>query len=149
MQKKNKNLFEFISHYNLKNFVTKPTRTKAKFYKRKKEFCTSSTIIDVIIHNNELINSTSVINCLFSDHDLITANVKVEHTTSTDKFIIKRDLSEKNLLLINEKLFISQLENILFMINQDEPIFIVGDLNMDLLAEKNKKILLNLYYIII
>ena len=65
LDNKGEQLKAFFSQNNLFNHISLPTRnvrTKAQF---------SSTLKDVILQNNALINKTAVINFPFSDHDLV------------------------------------------------------------------------------
>jgi hypothetical protein len=40
---------------------------------------TSKTIIDVLLHNQDLITNTKVVCCPFSDHRFILANFKIHN----------------------------------------------------------------------
>jgi len=100
----NENLIEFISHYELKNYVTKPTRTLLKYYQHTKQNRLSSTLIDVVIHNHNLIDFVDVLDCSFSDHDFVAAKLKFDKEALSDSFITKRDLNEKNIALISQEM---------------------------------------------
>ena len=54
-------LKEFLVDNNLKNFVNDYTRIARTFYKDKKEYIESKTLIDVILHNNDNVKNTSVL----------------------------------------------------------------------------------------
>ena len=48
-------LAEFIDSNCFKNFVKKPTQIARRFVTNHDEFQTSSTLIDVLIHNGEMV----------------------------------------------------------------------------------------------
>ena len=96
---------EFIENFNLKNNVSQPTRVASYKSKTTGEIRISSTLIDVLISNNDNISQCCSISCPFSDHNFVTAALDVK---STYKFIKEevccRNLSEKNLELISNVL---------------------------------------------
>ncbi|CAF1108395.1 unnamed protein product [Brachionus calyciflorus] len=61
------NIHKFIDNNELINFVTKPTRIISKFYKKNNSTRISSTMIDLLLHNGDLVSETDVIECPFSD----------------------------------------------------------------------------------
>ena len=64
-------LKDFIADNNFKNFITEPTRVSSRFMKSLNSETSSSTLIDVLIHNNNLMTDTKVIDCPYSDHKFI------------------------------------------------------------------------------
>lgn len=72
-----KKLEVLATTFNLVNYVTKPTRTM--LYKNGN---LSSTTIDVILNNQEMIETTSFIPCPFSDHCFVSANFNLSSTES-------------------------------------------------------------------
>ncbi len=87
-------LKEFMISNELKNGVTEPTRTQTSFYKSDNEYRTSSTLIDVILHNQDLIEKTLVIDCPFSDHSFVISSLKIEKVKLEPQSIMCRNLSE-------------------------------------------------------
>ena len=71
----NSNVREFSCNNNLVNFVQKPTRIAKKFFKKTNSYKCSTTLIDLLLHNGDLVDQTDVIDCPFSDHHLQTAIV--------------------------------------------------------------------------
>ena len=53
----NIDLSNFMNNFDYKNFVNEYTRVVKKFYKNKDKYITSKTIIDVVLHNKDLILS--------------------------------------------------------------------------------------------
>jgi hypothetical protein len=78
LDKNNNQLDILIKNNNLSNYVEEPTRIATIFHEKEKKFTTSETLIDVIIHNNDLINICKVIDCPFSDHRFVLVNLKIE-----------------------------------------------------------------------
>ena len=101
--KKESILVDFLMLNNLLNFVTKPTRIDRNGKK---------SLIDVIISNKDLVIETEVIPCSFvdevnrlSDHCFVAAELNCKKNDGNDsKFIIGRNLSNRNLLMIGTKL---------------------------------------------
>ena len=87
----------------MKNFVNQHTRVCRTYYKKKK-FQTSKTLIDVIIHNQDRIIGTNVIRCPFSDHKFIIAALDFNSTKPNPFVNIGQSFSEKNLILIGDRL---------------------------------------------
>ncbi|CAF1116675.1 unnamed protein product [Brachionus calyciflorus] len=54
------NISEFIPNNDLVNFVQKPTRVCTKFYKKTNSTKCSSTLIDLFLHNGDLVDETDV-----------------------------------------------------------------------------------------
>ena len=108
-------LRDFLIRNELKNFVNQHTRVCRSYYKKKKKYQTSKTLIDVIIHNQNRILETKVIGCPFSDHKFIIAALDFTSTKSNPFINIGRSLSEKNLILIGD-----HLSNLNFSFNKDD-----------------------------
>ena len=91
LDNKGEPLKAFCSQNNLYNHISSPTRTvrtKAQF---------SSTLIDVILHNNASINNTAVINFPFSDHDLVLCECNFKTSKFIPTMIYSRKINEKSL----------------------------------------------------
>ena len=79
---------DFLTSHQFVNYITEPTRVVTKFYSNINTSLTSSSLIDVILHNSDLIHNTTTVDCPFSDHKLIAANIhfnttqQVPNTTS-------------------------------------------------------------------
>ncbi|CAF1138195.1 unnamed protein product, partial [Brachionus calyciflorus] len=58
----------------------------------------SSTLIDLFFHNGDLVDETCVVNCPFSDHKFVLANLLLIKPNSVSKIIECRSLSDSNLL---------------------------------------------------
>jgi hypothetical protein len=103
LDKNNNQLDILIKNNNLSNYVEEPTRIATIFHEKEKKFTTSETLIDVIIHNNDLINICKVIDCPFSDHRFVLVNLKIEKLKYEKKSIIARNLAAKNLVKISRE----------------------------------------------
>ena len=87
----NTNFRDFLTSNLLVNFVTKPTRS------------ISESLIDVILHNSNLVLNTLVSDCPFSDHKFVTANLSFASNTnilSSFSATTSRCLTENKLDLI-------------------------------------------------
>ncbi|CAF0787720.1 unnamed protein product [Brachionus calyciflorus] len=72
------------------------------------EYRTTETSLDLIIHNGDLIESTRVLECPFSDHDFVTASLYKLPSTKPCLLTVKsRNLSKLNLDSIKELLNIN------------------------------------------
>jgi hypothetical protein len=94
----------FLESYNLKNFVQKPTRIARKFYQQRDDYVTSSSLIDVILHNSDLITKIDVFPCPFSDHCLVTAEINLNKNEKRDECLIGRNLSSANIFRIVDQI---------------------------------------------
>jgi hypothetical protein len=92
----NNQLDNLIKNNNLSNYVDEPTRIATIFHEKEKKFTTSKTLIDVIIHNNVLIDNCKVFDCPFSDHRFVLVNLKIEKLKYEKKSIIARNLTANN-----------------------------------------------------
>ena len=97
---KGNDLANFLMRNDLKNFVNEHTRVCRSYYKEKKKYQTSKSLIDVCISNQDKIIDIKVIGCPFSDHKFLVAAIDLSRTKHTPFVNIGRSLSEKNLLLI-------------------------------------------------
>ena len=97
-------LSDFIKNHILKNYISEPTRVCTRFKKNSNLRSASSTLIDVLLHNKDLVSETKVINCPYSDHKFIVGAIKIDSDKPKPDIFWSRNLSEKNLLLIEEKL---------------------------------------------
>lgn len=93
-------LQEFMDNNKLSNHISKPTRIATKFYSKMQIYKTSSTLIDVIIHNSNhrsnMIQNTDVICCPFSDHNFICADLYNETDKSLKFDTCGRNLKKSN-----------------------------------------------------
>jgi hypothetical protein len=97
-------LKEFISLNKFQNFITEPTRVRTRFLKSSNDESSSSTLIDVIIHNKDLIKKTKVVSCPYSDHKFVLASINVDKHKPEPEIIWSRNLSENNIKLIEDEL---------------------------------------------
>ena len=102
--KKGTHLKNFMANNNLINYVKTFTRIDKRFIKKKDNYVTPKTLIDVILHNNKQIIKTESSNCPFSDHNFVLAELKFSQVSRSKKMISSRNLCEKNLLDISTKL---------------------------------------------
>jgi hypothetical protein len=58
--KNNNQLEKFIKNNNLCNYVNESARNAPVYHEKENKTFTSSTLIDVVIHNNDLINNCNV-----------------------------------------------------------------------------------------
>ena len=85
-------------------FVTQHTRICRNYYKKNKDYKTSKTLIDVVIHNQNRIVDTKVIGCPFSDHKFVITSLDFSCPKEKPFESFGRSLSEKNLLLISDNI---------------------------------------------
>ena len=79
----------FCNEYELKNYVIEPTRVFQSINQ------SSSTLIDVVLHNGNNISHTSVIDFPYSDHRLIKTNCKFKAMENKAFKSYKRNLNNK------------------------------------------------------
>jgi hypothetical protein len=65
---------------------------------------TTSTLIDVVLHNKNLITTTKVVPCPFSDHDFVVSYLNVPKISNSNDLVTVKTISTKSLELINDKL---------------------------------------------
>lgn len=99
-------LQQFMNDFSLSNLVKEPTRVQSRLIRKESSsgFRESSTLLDVILHNNILISNTLVTGCPDSDHKFVAVSIKTDKPVSTQSYVWSRNLSEQNLLLISNKL---------------------------------------------
>lgn len=85
-------LKEFSTAYNLENFIKDPTRVF-----QNKNGRTTSSLIDVVLHNGSKINSTHTIDFPFSDHKILLIECKFKAKSSTTQYTTRRNLNKANL----------------------------------------------------
>ena len=101
----NQQFTDFLKSYDLKNFVKDPTRVFTKSFVKKNNIVqTSSSQIDLVLHNKNLILSNEVIDCPFSDHKFVLTSLNIKSTKCEPKFVSLRNFSLSNLSLIKESL---------------------------------------------
>ena len=91
-----KKLSEFIKDFGFKQYIDEHTRVVTKHYKSTNELKTAAALLDVIIHNNNLINKTLVRECPFSDHKYVVATLESKSTRPIEEFCNLRNLNVKN-----------------------------------------------------
>ncbi len=133
--KNNNQLEKFIKNNNLCNYVNEPTRNATVYHEKENITTTSSTLLDVVIHNNDLINNCNVIDCPFSDHRFVMVNLKVEKLKYQKKSIIGRMLTSENLLKISREFDFVDFSNYFLSQNVNEKWSILEN---DLLVLLNK-----------
>ncbi|RNA03789.1 RNA-directed DNA polymerase from mobile element jockey-like [Brachionus plicatilis] len=94
------NITYFCTSNDLINFIHKPTRVCSKYYKKTNKTKTTSTLIDLLLHNGNLIEETDVIPCPFSDHNFVVASLLIKKPNETYKTIKCRNLCQSNQLEI-------------------------------------------------
>ena len=95
------NIRQFADHNELINFINKPTRVSHKYYKKSNQLKCSPTLLDLILHNGDLVDETDVIDCPFSDHDFVVGKFNIPKPTSILRTIACRNLSIENINKIN------------------------------------------------
>ena len=111
-----KKLSEFIKDFGFKQYVDEHTRVVTKHYKSTNELKTAAALLDVFIHNNNLINKTLVRECPFSDHKYVVATLESISIRPIEEFCNLRNLNVKNQEIIKniiDNFDFSDLDNIL------------------------------------
>lgn len=87
--------FDFILNNTLTNYVINPTRIVTK--EKNNIQIHTETLIDVIIHNDDLVSDCLVIDCpkSISDHCFVVTNIKIIKVSHEVKSIIGRNLNKK------------------------------------------------------
>jgi hypothetical protein len=67
LSNKGNELKEFLLNNQLKNSVMQHTRVCRSFFEKKNKYITSKSLIDVVLHNQNLVKSTEVIGCPFNE----------------------------------------------------------------------------------
>jgi len=95
----------FIELNKFKNFISEPSRVKTRFLKSINEESCSSTLIDVLIHNKDLIIDTRVIGCPFINyHKFIVGSIKLDKQKPDSEVFWSRNLSDANIKLLEVEL---------------------------------------------
>ena len=127
MNDKGAQLQQLMNNYSLPNYINEPTRIANYKSKETGLIRTTKTLIDVILHNGDLIHKTAVIGCPYSDHKFILASINLKTMSSNTFSMLCRNTSGKNMLLI-----ITAINNIDFNFIQELP-----DVNSKLSAFSN------------
>ena len=94
----------FLSNNGLVNYVKQPTRIASRYYERYDQHIESNTILDLAIHNMDLIDSTHCVSCPFSDHEFVQININFSNVDIIEKVIIGRQLTKNNVEKIMDEL---------------------------------------------
>ena len=97
------------------NYVNKPTRICTRNYKSSNEVRTSETLIDLFLHNSDLVDETNSIECPFSDHNFVIAKLSIKKQSAVRKKVICRNLCLENLTKIYslvDSIELSELKNL-------------------------------------
>lgn len=97
-------LVNFMNCNNLKNFVGNPTRIGRTLSKSTQKLSKTATLIDVVLHNKDAINSVEVLDCPFSDHRFVCTSLSLNSMKSKPTTYLARNLSEKNLQEISDRI---------------------------------------------
>lgn len=100
----NKNLKDFMTSNGLVNFVMSPTRTIKNFYKHNQVYKTSSTLIDLVLHDGTLVKQSKVLDCNLSDHCIVVAKLDIPLINKSKSFVLTRKLSNVQLSQIELEL---------------------------------------------
>jgi hypothetical protein len=103
-------LRDFCSNYNLANAIKAPTRKVVTTRGNKSLY--SSSLIDVVLHNSKLVESSSVIEFPFSDHALIVVQLSVKRSSEELEVRMNRNLNKANIELIKNFMISRCLLNI-------------------------------------
>ena len=90
-------LAEFIKNYDFTQHVKAFTRVATKHFKASNTFKTSRSLLDVVIHNKDLVKKTLVSYCPFSDHKFVVALLEFKSAKPVESSNMLRKLSVKNL----------------------------------------------------
>ena len=86
--KKGNDLIQFMISNDLENCVCGYTRIVSNYYQKKEKYCTTKSLIDVLIHTKNIINRVQNILCTFSDHNFIVSELKFKALSRKRKTII-------------------------------------------------------------
>ncbi|CAF0807126.1 unnamed protein product [Brachionus calyciflorus] len=78
---------QFVEHNDLVKFVSKPTKISTKYNKKSNTTKRSSTLIDILLRNGDLVDSTDTIDCPFSDHHFLIAKLNFKKAPNESKKI--------------------------------------------------------------
>jgi len=135
---KGNNLKRFCTENDLRNFVKEPTRTATN-----KNGLTSSTCIDVVLHNSSQVCKSTVINFAFSDHNLILTECNFKTDKSSMESSKKtRNLNDTNVNLISDKISKINFDFICNLNDLDDCLFTIEKSVIDIIDDvaplKNK-----------
>ena len=105
---KGQDFIRYMQNYDLHNHVKEYTRMASRYIKEKDTYSLSKSLIDVIFHNNSFINNTLVVPCPFSDHCFVLADLSLPSVLETKSKKQIRNLNEKNLEIISNKISTSR-----------------------------------------
>jgi len=88
-----KPLSTFMDNYSFKNFVNKPTRVHNN---------NKDTLIDVILHNSDMVRETDIIGCPFSDHKLVIAALNFSCLKIGPQKYLSRCITESSIQRIDD-----------------------------------------------
>ncbi|CAF1085067.1 unnamed protein product [Brachionus calyciflorus] len=100
----NLNIKRFMQENELINFMSRPTRNCSKFYKKTNETKKSSTLIDIFLHNGDMVEEANSIECPFSDHSFLLASLTIKKVKIKSKMIKCRNLTAANLEKISNQI---------------------------------------------
>jgi hypothetical protein len=103
----NRNLVGFLNEYNLENHVRGPTHSTCRYFKELDRIIVSESMIDLVLHNGNLIDNVKCIDCPFSPslsgHKFVVANFSISHEPRPPESSFKsRRLNQNKLLKINQ-----------------------------------------------
>ena len=93
-------LKQFMSLNALKNAGDKPTRVAIR-----NGAIASSTLIDVVLHNTNLVTNANTIDFPFSDHKMVLVQLNQAATEIVHNFKLSRKLNKKNTEMIANEIF--------------------------------------------
>jgi hypothetical protein len=93
-------LKQFMSLNALKNAGDKPTRVAIR-----NGAIASSTLIDVVLHNTNLVTNANTIDFPFSDHKMVLVQLNQAATEIVQNFKLSRKLNKKNTEMIANEIF--------------------------------------------
>ena len=126
---KGKKLADFCQDNGLLNFVSEPTRSVTT------KTGTSSTLIDVVLHNNSKISRAAVFDFPYSDHKIVTIECTLTKSASTSDQFESRKLNEKNIKIIEEKVKLIDLSFLNHIDDVEVRLFFFNKLIMDVIDE--------------
>ena len=109
---KGQKLLQFMKSNDLSNFVDDYTRVASKYNNNINEFTISRSLIDVIIHNKNIISKTKVVPCPFSDHCFVIAELTLQRAKNVSQSIEVRNLNIKNLNRITNEISMLDFGNL-------------------------------------
>ena len=102
---KGKDLLDFMYINHFKNYIKDFTRISTKWCPYKNKYITSKTLIDVLLHNKDLISNTDSIECPFSDHNFILSSFQIENSkTIVNNCFLTRNLGKSRLSKISRSI---------------------------------------------